>query len=69
MEAMVISLPDELRRDLDVLAQEDRVTTATLLERAVSNYVFVRRFRTLRARLMADMPKSFTDDDVFALVS
>jgi len=39
-----------------------------LVEKALSDYLFIRRFRNLRERLMSQ-GKDLTDQDVFDLVS
>jgi predicted transcriptional regulator len=67
-QMITISLPDETRTALDDAANEEGLSENALVEKAVSDYLFIRRFRNLRERLMSQ-GKDLTDQDVFDLVS
>ena len=67
-QMITISLPDETRTALDDAANEEGLSENALVEKAVSDYLFIRRFRNLRERLMSQ-GKDLTDRDVFDLVS
>ena len=67
-QMITISLPDETRTALDDAANEEGLSENALVERAVSDYLFIRRFRNLRERLMSQ-GKDLTDQDVFDFVS
>jgi predicted transcriptional regulator len=67
-QMITISLPDETRTALDDAANEEGLSENALVEKAVSDYLFIRRFRNLRERLMSQ-GKDLTDQDVFNLVS
>ena len=67
-QMITISLPDETRTALDDAANEDGLSENALVEKALSDYLFIRRFRNLRERLMSQ-GKDLTDQDVFDLVS
>ena len=67
-QMITVSLPDETRTALDDAAHEEGLTENALIEKAVSDYLFIRRFRSLRDRLMSQ-GKDLTDQDVFDLVS
>jgi len=67
-QMITISLPDETRTALDDAANEEGLSENALVEKALSNYLFIRRFRNLRERLMSQ-GKDLTDQDVFDLVS
>ena len=70
-ETLTISLPADLRRELDRLAEEEGVSRSDVLRRSLDEFLFVRRFRQLRQRMMAraQAQDMFTDDDVFGRVS
>jgi metal-responsive CopG/Arc/MetJ family transcriptional regulator len=70
-ETLTISLPADLRRELDRLAEEEGVSRSDVLRRSLDEFLFVRRFRQLRQRMMARAQAQgvFTDDDVFGRVS
>ena len=67
-EMITISLPDETRSALDDAASEEGLSENALVEKALSDYLFIRRFRNLRERLMSQ-GKDLTDQNVFDLVS
>ena len=67
-QLITISLPDETKTALDDAANEEGLSENALVEKAVSDYLFIRRFRNLRERLMSQ-GKDLTDQDVFHFVS
>jgi predicted transcriptional regulator len=67
-QMITISLPDETRTALDDAANEEGLSENALVEKALSDYLFIRRFRNLRDRLMSQ-GKDLNDQDVFDLVS
>lgn len=70
-ETVTISLPAEVRRELDRLAKEEGVSRSDVLRQSLDEFLFVRRFRRLRQRMMASAQArgTFTDEDVFERVS
>ena len=67
-QMITITLPDETRTALDDAANEEGLSENALVEKALSDYLFIRRFRNLRERLMSQ-GKDLTDQDVFDLIS
>jgi predicted transcriptional regulator len=67
-QIITITLPDETRTALDDAANEEGLSENALVEKALSDYLFIRRFRNLRERLMSQ-GKDLNDQDVFDLVS
>ena len=67
-QMITISLPDETRTALDDAANEEGLSENALVEKALSDYLFIRRFRNLRERLMSQAT-DLTDQNVFDLVS
>ena len=67
-QMITISLPDETKSALDDAANEEGLSENALVEKALSDYLFIRRFRNLRERLISQ-GKDLTDQDVFDLVS
>ena len=67
-QMITISLPDETRTALDDAANEEGLSENALGEKALSDYLFIRRFRNLREHLMSQ-GKDLTDQNVFDLVS
>jgi predicted transcriptional regulator len=65
---ITINLPDETRNALDQAAGEEGLSENALIEKALTDYLFLRQFRNLRERMMSK-GKARSDQDVFDLVS
>jgi len=68
-EPFTINLPDETRAALDDAVREEGVSQSALIEKALRDYLFVRRFRTLRERMLSERSETYDDQDVFDQVS
>ena len=70
-ETVTISLPHNVRRALDKVAKEEGISRSDVLRQSLEDFLFVRRFRQLRQRMMAAVQAQgiFTDEDVFNRVS
>jgi metal-responsive CopG/Arc/MetJ family transcriptional regulator len=70
-ETVTISLPQAIRRELDKVAKAEGVSRSDVLRQSLEDFLFVRRFRQLRQRMMAAAQAQgiFTDEDVFTRVS
>ena len=70
-QAVTVSLPEELAQELNKLARQEKISRSDLIRESVRNYLFVRKFRTLRRRLIvkAQARGIHTDQDVFDRVS
>jgi metal-responsive CopG/Arc/MetJ family transcriptional regulator len=68
---VTISLPQAVRRQLDRVAKEEGISRSDVLRQSLEDFLFVRRFRQLRQRMMAAAQAQgiFTDEDVFTRVS
>jgi predicted transcriptional regulator len=68
-ETLTITLTPELKATLDILTHSEGVSPESLVQEALEDYLFVRQFRALRSQLMQKAQTSYTDDDIFKLVS
>jgi metal-responsive CopG/Arc/MetJ family transcriptional regulator len=70
-ETVTVSLPRAIRRELDRVAKEEGISRSDVLRQSLEDFLFVRRFRQLRQRMMAAAQAQgiFTDEDVFNRVS
>jgi metal-responsive CopG/Arc/MetJ family transcriptional regulator len=70
-QTVTISLPEDLKKALDQLSDEEGVSRSDLIRESLRDYLFVRRFRALRAKLVAKARAQgiYTDEDVFNRVS
>ena len=70
-ETITITLPEETRLVLDDVRREEGVSLSELVSEAIKEYLFFRRFRLLRERMIskAQAQGIYTDQDVFERVS
>ena len=68
-ESIVIDLSEDTKTALDHATREEGVSRNELIDRALKDYLFIRRFRGLRQRMMAEGPETYTDQNVFDRVS
>ena len=70
-ETVTISLPKNVREELDRVAKREGVSRSDVLRQSLEEFLFARRFRTLRSRMMAAAQAQgvFTDEDVFERIS
>jgi metal-responsive CopG/Arc/MetJ family transcriptional regulator len=70
-ETVTISLPKAVRREIDRIAKAEGVSRSDVLRQSLEDFLFVRRFRQLRQRMMASAQAQgiYTDEDVFTRVS
>lgn len=70
-QSISISLPDQIKDELDRYVGERGLSRSDAVREAVQEYLFIRRFRELRRRLMpyAEAQGIYTDEDVFREIS
>lgn len=70
-DTVTISLPKGVRQELDRAAKQEGVSRSDVLRQSLDEFLFARRFRTLRQRMMAAAQARgiHTDEDVFQRVS
>jgi metal-responsive CopG/Arc/MetJ family transcriptional regulator len=70
-DTVTISLPQAVKRELDRVAKEEGVSRSDVLRQSLEDFLFARRFRRLRQRMMATAQAQgiYTDQDVFDRVS
>ena len=70
-ESISISLPENLKGEIDAFTRMEGISRSDLVREALREYLFVRRFRTLRHSLIpyAEAQGIYTDEDVFRVVS
>ncbi len=70
-ETLTISLPKEMRRQLNKAARAEGTTQSEFVRRALKAELFRRALRSARAELLprARFSGIFSDDDVFQAVS
>lgn len=66
---LTIDLPEEVESALEEATREEGLSPNDLVNKALSDYLFVRKFRLLRERMVAESQETYTDQDVFDLIS
>ena len=66
---LTVELPEDVKATLGKAAREDGVSEKVLAVRALQDYLFLRRFRKLRTQMVSESEKTYTDEEVFDLVS
>ncbi|HEX8847643.1 MAG TPA: ribbon-helix-helix protein, CopG family [Pyrinomonadaceae bacterium] len=64
-QTITINLPEETKAALDDVVREEGVSQNELIEKALKDYLFIRQFRSLRERMMAQTSETYADQDVF----
>lgn len=70
-KSLTIVLPDDLEAALEEETSREGVTSSELIQAALKEYLFFRRFRLLRDQMIshAQAQGIYTDEDVFERVS
>ncbi len=70
-ETITISLPNDIKKELDELTSEEGISRSDLVRESLRDYLFIRRFRTLRQKMMARAQAQglYKDEDIFERVS
>ena len=70
-ESITVQVPSELKLALDEMTRTGGASPDELVGEAIKQFVFVRRFRTLREKMApkAQLQGVFTDQDVFDRIS
>jgi metal-responsive CopG/Arc/MetJ family transcriptional regulator len=66
-----ISLPNKLNKELESITIEEGLSKSELVKKAIEDYLFIRKFRSLRKKLTPKAKeKGFeSDEDIFKVVS
>ncbi len=70
-DTITISIPKQLRKDLDAFTQEEGISRSEVVRESLRNYLVIRRFRDIQRKLTPFARKQgvYTDEDVFKIVS
>ena len=66
---ITIKLPEKTKTALEEAVREEGVSPDKFVVTALDDYLFIRRFRNLRERMLAETEKNYTDEEIFDLVS
>ncbi|MEA5485910.1 MULTISPECIES: hypothetical protein [Pseudanabaena] len=70
-EVITLSLAADVKDSIEARSKIESISPNELIERAVREYLLVRRFRSLREKMLkiADLQGGYSDEDIFEMVS
>jgi metal-responsive CopG/Arc/MetJ family transcriptional regulator len=70
-ETITISIPDDIKEEVDKIVRAEGISRSDVVRESLRDYLFIRRFKLLRARLLAKAQAQgiYTDEDVFKKIS
>ncbi len=70
-ETITVTLPEGMKPAIDDVTRKEGISSAELVTQALEEYLFFRRFRLLRERMVQKAREQgiLTDEDVFDRVS
>jgi hypothetical protein len=70
-EVITLSLAADVKDSIEARSKIESISPNELIERAVLEYLLVRRFRSLREKMLktADQQGGYSDEDIFEMVS
>ncbi|MCK4248145.1 MAG: CopG family transcriptional regulator [Candidatus Omnitrophica bacterium] len=68
-ETITISVPANIKKQLDKITAQDGTTRSGIVRESLRDYLFIRQFRTLRKKIIAKTSRVYTDQDIFDIVS
>lgn len=72
MDQMVeINIPSKLNEELELVTAEEGLSKSELVKKAIEDYLFIRKFRTIRKKMTPKAKnRGFkSDEDIFEAIS
>jgi Ribbon-helix-helix protein, copG family len=67
--SVTIDLPEEVESALEEATREEGLSQTELVKKALADYLFIRKFKLLRERMMVESQEAYSDQDIFDLIS
>jgi predicted transcriptional regulator len=70
-QTLTIRLPDDLRKELQKISQEESKPMSDLVRESLQRYISIYKFRRLRNKVLpfAESQGILTDEDIFDVIS
>jgi predicted transcriptional regulator len=68
-DTITITLPSDLKIALDDFTQAEGISPDRIITKAIEDYIFIHKFRTLRSHLIKKAPITYTDEEIFEMIS
>lgn len=66
---ITISIPEDISKELDKAVLEEETSRSSLVKNSLRDFLWTRRFRSLRKKAMLKVKGRLTDQDIFDQVS
>jgi hypothetical protein len=66
---IAIDFPEGVESALEEATREEGLSLKELVKQALADYLFIRKFKLLRERMISESQKNYTDQDIFNLIS
>jgi hypothetical protein len=66
---ITVELPEPIGTALAEASREEGISQSELVTAALKDFLFIRKFRRLREKIISQSPETYTDEDVFDSVS
>lgn len=68
-KGVTLELPDRIEAALKDATREEGLSAGEIVAAALDDYFFIRQFRRMREKMLAQAPRDITDEEVFESVS
>jgi predicted transcriptional regulator len=66
---ITVEISEDIKATVDKAAREEGLSEKAFVARAIKDYLFLRRFRKLREKMLAESDRSYSDEEIFDIVS
>ena len=68
-DTLTVNLTPEVKTVLEDYVKGEGISPDDLVCQAIADYLFIRKFRTLRSSLRQKSSVNYTDEDIFEMIS
>lgn len=68
-KSITLELPEKVESALTEATLEEGLSREAIVAKALDDYLFIRKFRRLRDRMLSQAERDYTDDEIFDAVS
>jgi predicted transcriptional regulator len=68
-DTLTININSELKVLLLEMAETEAISLDIFVNQAIKDYLFIRKFRTMRSQMIEKQEKAYTDEQIFEIIS
>ena len=68
-KSITFDLPERVEAALAEVTREEGLSPSEVVSAALDDYLFIRKFRRLRERMLSQARRDYTDEEIFQSVS